>query len=296
MKTLKMTGLLILAANAAAFAVPKKMKSDDLSNMIIEGENRLRVSEKAPAPSWSPDKYKEMAAVTTDETMFLAFRPPAIAEPMIVYPQKSALPKTASPWIEGILQTPVLTLNVKPNQSAADVEWVFLVKNSKGVEIVHTKKKGKMPEKIEWDGFDATGKPLQVGGDYNYSLSIIDEAGNPQHVAGKPFRVDAFRYESMGRHVTLFTPPALFTGDSELKFSKNGLAALTEVKDSLRGLTGKKLDVVTYDDDERFGLARAQAIRDFLTKELDWAPARSTARSAPTKDGQGYSHVEIIAK
>lgn len=296
MRCLKQTALVMLIFVQAAVAAPQKMKSDDLSNMIIQGENRLRVREGAPEPHFTPDLYKDMATVINDESLLLGFQPAAVSEPPIVYASKVAGRKTASAWLDSILEPPVLTLNIKSKPSAKQVEWVFLIKNSQGSEIYRIKKKGVMPEKIEWDGFDSKRQPLQMGADYSYSLSIIDEAGNPQHVPGKPFQVEAFRINSGGKNATLLGLRAIFQGDSELKFSKNGIATLTEVKDHLRTFYGKKLEVVVYDDDGKFGVARAQAIQNFLVKELDWAASKTVARSAPIKDGQGYSHVEIIAK
>src|SRR4051812_23818016 len=90
---------LILTNVGLLFAAPKKMKSDDLSNMLIEGENRLRVKEKAPDDGFAPDKYKDISAMVTDESLLLAFRPPAINEPPIAYPQKLNSHKTATAWL-----------------------------------------------------------------------------------------------------------------------------------------------------------------------------------------------------
>ncbi len=158
------------------------------------------------------------------------------------------------------------------------------------------KKKGVLPPVIQWSGTGLNGEPLRVGYDYSYSFSIVDEAGNPQRFAGKPFRLNSFRHTKGGGFNTALEPTYLFGSASSMRLAKDGVDILTEVKDSLRGRYGRTVSVIAYDDDQRFADARAQAVRDFLFKELNWPEDKITSVGLTLKQGKDYKRVDVIAK
>lgn len=289
----------IIAFGAASPAAAAKKKSDDLSNMIIQGENRLRAEPHVPPVKWDPSPYRDVSGVLQDFSMLGDLKPPAIQEPPVILPQRLDTDKTASPWLERILAPPVLSIAFTPLADAAKAaaEWSFLVKDSNGNLFFEMKGKGKeMPGEVSWDGFSNKGEPLHVGFDYSYSFSAVDEAGNPSRHAGKPFRIDAFRYPKGSAMVFSFTPENVFQSKSSLKFSEDGLKYLVETKDYLRSHYGDIVQILIYEEDEKFGGFRAQALREWMIKALDLPEDRVTAQGLPLTKGGGYRHVDIVAK
>jgi len=288
--------LLVLLFSAAGAAQAKKLKGEDISNMIIEGENRLQVHAPPSEYNWPVDVYKDVPATLRDPSILGALKSPSISQPPITIPKMSLSEKTASPWYNEIYEPPIITMKLRGGDEKKKAQWAFLVKDSHGNVFYQQKKRGALPPELVWSGVGSGGHLLKVGYDYSYSLSIIDEAGNPQREAGKPFRLNSFRYNKGLKTITSVNPDVLFADRSSLKFSNGGFGTLTEVKDHLRSHYGQKIEVVTYDDDQKFALARSKAVGDFLAKSLDIPPSRITPQGYPQRQGDGYKHVDIIAK
>src|SRR5690349_5956503 len=66
----------------------KKMPGDDLSNMIIQGENRLQVHAVLPPVEWSPAVENEIEAQLGDNKLLLAMVPPALENPPLLLPDQ----------------------------------------------------------------------------------------------------------------------------------------------------------------------------------------------------------------
>ncbi len=272
------------------------MMGDDISNMIIEGENRLKARAQIPEKDLDVNVYTGIPDLLRDNSLLNELKPPAVNKPPVTLPVKSLSSKTASPWLNGIYEAPVLTLTFKPQKDVGQTQYVFLVKDSHGRTFHEVKEKGTLPEMIQWDGVGGGGKPLHVGDDYTYSMSIIDEAGNPQRFAGKPFRLDSFRYPRSGRVVTALNPGALFAELSSLKLSAEGQNYLMEIKDHLRSRYGTKVVVVCYDEEMKFAMSRSNVVRDFLIRSLNLPEDKIVAQAMPKTQGDGYKHVDIIAE
>ena len=288
--------LTLAAAGLAGTAgAAKKMEGDDISNLLITGENRLRVSAPPVEVAWAPEVYRDVAPALRDEALIASLKSPAVTEPPLSFEKKTSSTKTASPWLHAIMKAPILTMEIKPPKEAKKVDWIFLVKDSNGQAFYERREKGNLPDHIDWDGFGKTG-PLWVGRDYAYSLSIIDEAGNPQRVSGKPFAVSAFRYAEGGRVVTSMTPTLLFDEEASAQLSKQGQRVLREIQDSLRTQYNRKVEVVVYEPDPRFALVRAGAVAERLTKALEYDDSRVEVKAGSMKGPEGYRHVDIIAK
>lgn len=293
-KTVVNLSLIVLAAVATVDA--KKLKGDDLSNMIIEGENRLNMRPRVPDVDWDPNVHKESLDMLKDNTVLGDLKPPSIAKPVVILPEKSVSEKTASPWMETLYEPPVLTLSFKGADQKKKVDWTFLVKDSQGQVFYELKRKAALPETLTWDGFGKGNESLKVGYDYSYSFSTVDEAGNPQRFAGKPFRLDSFRHKKSGGVVTCFQPESLFRARDVAKLSVEGRELLTEVKDTLRTPFGRKVEIVTYEDDQKFGSTRSKSIKEFLQKTLDIPDDKISVVAQTLKQGGGYRHVDIVAK
>jgi hypothetical protein len=274
----------------------KKGTGEDISNMIIEGENRLRVHGSVPEIAWEVDAYKDVPEALRDYVLLGELKSPSISQPPLTLPSKSVTQKAASPWLDDIYEAPVLTLSFKSESAVPKPKWIFLVKDSHGKPFYEVNRTGKLPDQITWGGFGNNGKPLRVGFDYSYLMTIIDEAGNPKRFAGKPFRLNSFRFVRGGRTVTMFNPDSLFTDASSLRFSDIGRSSMIEVKDYLRNHYGEKVDVVAYDSEPKFALSRAKVVRTFLINSLDIPEDKVTAQGLPLNQGDGYKHVDIIAK
>jgi hypothetical protein len=288
---------LVIAA-LPALAAKKKM-GEDLSGMIIQGENRLRVEPKSPLVDWTPAATRDVQGQFQDYSLLGDLTPPAIQDPPVVLPEKSVSRKTSSPWLERIAQPPVLHINFTPPDAVAknNAGWAFIIKDSSGNTFYEFKGAKDMPKEVTWEGFSGRGEPLHVGYDYSFSFSAIDEAGNPHRHAGKPFRIDAFRYKKGSALITAFQPEVIFADKSSLKPSADGLDYLTEVKDALRRRYGSsKVEVICYEEDAKFALSRAHVLRDWLVKALDLPDDWITEQGSPVSKGGGYRHVDIVVK
>ena len=145
-----LTAVLALAFLAPAMnleaAKAKKMKGDDLSDLIIEGENRLKVKGEVPPLQWDPDFYQEFDKELKDERLVSALKAPAIKSPPVTYPVTLRTRMTASPWARKIHRDPLLILTTKPSKKEdKKVEWTFRVKDSKGKVFYEKRKKSILP-------------------------------------------------------------------------------------------------------------------------------------------------------
>lgn len=286
----------ILSLIAGASEAKKKGTGEDISNMIIEGENRLKVHGTVPETAWEVDAYKDVPEALRDYVLLGELKSPSISQPPLTLPSKSVTQKGASPWLDDIYEAPILTLSFKTEKEVLKPKWVFVVKDSNGKAFYEINKTGKLPDTITWNGFGTNGKPLHVGFDYSYLMTIIDEAGNPKRFAGKPFRLNSFRFNKGGRTVTMFNPDSLFTDNSSLRFSDIGRSSMVEVKDHLRTHYGEKIEVIAYDNEIKFATSRAKVVREFLINSLDIPEDRVSFQGLPLTQGDGYKHVDIIAK
>ncbi|OGR84310.1 MAG: hypothetical protein A2901_03115 [Elusimicrobia bacterium RIFCSPLOWO2_01_FULL_54_10] len=288
--------LLILAtALAAQRGFAKTASGENISNMVIEGENRLRVHPIVPPTPWSPNPFRETLDILKEHSVASAFNAPALARPPVVFPAKTMSGKPASPWLNRIFDSPVITLRLKTPQDDRKVDSTFLVKDSAGKTFYEKKTSGKMPSEMAWDGFADSGEPLRVGFDYTHSYLIVDEAGNPHRFAGKSFRLDAFRFKAGGNTVIALNPDTLFLDRSSFKLSRDGADYLTEIKDYVRSGYGRELEIKTYHDDQKFALARSNAMREFLLRVLELPENKISSAGLPLAAGQ-YRHAEVILK
>lgn len=288
---------MIFLAAAVSAAQARKMKGDDISNLIIEGENRLKVEGVMPPLNWDPELYRDFQARLADEQLIGSLRPPSLAEPPLMFASLARTGAGASPWLRQIHREPVLTLKTKPSKGEdRKVEWTFKIRNSHGKTFYEKKKKSVLPRQIVWEGMSDKHKPLHVGFDYSYSLFIVDEAGNPQRFAGKPFKIKAFEYKRGSHHIAHFFPESIFSDRSSMKFSRSGIRYLTEMKDQLRLRYGDKVEINVYDADQRFALARAKAIQRYLTKALKYPEDDVSVAGQKLSEGMGYRYVEIVSK
>lgn len=298
MKLIKTFGTVTIAVSLVATLAYAKKKAvgEDISNMIIEGENRLQIHGTVPEMAWDVDAYKDVPETLRDYSTLSQLKSPSISQPPLTLPVRTTTQKAASPWLHDIYEAPVLTLNFKLEKEIHKPKWIFAVKDSQGKAFYEINKVGALPETITWDGFGNNGKPLRVGFDYTYLMTIIDEAGNPKRFAGKAFRLNSFRFEKSGHTNMIFNPDGLFSDRTSLKFSDIGRSNMIEVKDYLRNRWGEKVEVVAYDVDPKFALSRAKTIREFLVNSLDIPQDRITAQGLSLSQGDGYKHVDIVTK
>ena len=108
MKNIKTIFILILAfACLATYVQAAKMMGDDLSNMIIEGENRLKVHPTGPTLNWQVDPYQNMTQLFDDKSIMGQLQPKSIQEPPVKLPRRRVSNKTARPWHRDVYDQPV---------------------------------------------------------------------------------------------------------------------------------------------------------------------------------------------
>src|SRR5262245_40676672 len=106
MKTLKTLVIAVSAGLVFASAVSakptRKAKTDDLSDLLIQGENRLRVSAPRVDVAWAADIYKDVPSLITDEALVGSLKTPTVDQPPVTFPSRLISEKTASPWLDTI--------------------------------------------------------------------------------------------------------------------------------------------------------------------------------------------------
>src|SRR5687768_12249733 len=108
-KTISKLMSLMLIALMAEISHAKKMKTEDLSNMVIQGENRLTVRATVPDLEWEPEVYRDLKDISVDASLINSMKPPSLENPPVQLPDMMKSSKTASPWINRIYDEPVLT-------------------------------------------------------------------------------------------------------------------------------------------------------------------------------------------
>lgn len=298
---MKKTRAFTLSLTIATLAIgsawsEKKYKGDDLSNMVVEGENRLKLKSGMPPLEWKVDPYAKLG----DEFAFLRvyeeLSPPQISKPPLVMPATYDSKRVATPWLTRIMTTPVLTLNIKTEENIEGASWNFFIKDSNGRVFYEERDRGYIPEDLVWDGRGANGDMLQLGRDYTYVFSVIDAAGNPTRKAGKAFRLDALRYREDGWNVIGFSPDVLFTDKTRAELSANGKLYMEEVKDQIAQYFDGAIHIRMYGRDGNLARSRATVIQRFFTEALTLNEDQFKVTLEDPSKGGGYEHVDIAVK
>src|SRR5262245_21795594 len=91
-----------------------EVKADDLSNMIIKGENRLQVKPEPPAADMKPNLYRDLENHFKNYAALSDLKPPSLVQPPISFlATESHSQKTAKPWLDEIREAPVLALHFR---------------------------------------------------------------------------------------------------------------------------------------------------------------------------------------
>jgi hypothetical protein len=219
---MKSVQIIMIAVVCAALASPAlaSKKSDDkdepklkgseegtvLESMTVEGEDRVSVRFERPElriavdPATAPGLDWESLAAVLDGGHL------GLIEPLIARSAFDRSSRIARPWLDTFRQGPVAKF--QPKLEGVE-SWKLAVADSRGREVIAFTGKGKPPKQIEWDGLDASGKPVAPGLVYSFSVEASDKAGNTRNFVGEGFEVPAYIVNAKGSAALMFSAETL---------------------------------------------------------------------------------------
>ncbi|HAM36900.1 MAG TPA: hypothetical protein DEB40_09635 [Elusimicrobia bacterium] len=276
-------------ALAAAERPASARQAGQLDEFVIEGVPRIDV--QADKPLYSPDLSPAPAVLS-----FLAQqqRTPDFAAKALLFapdylPVTLASPLTKTPWRARLTRPPILDILVKQPKFAVE-RWRVVITNDRGQVFQTLYGKGRLPDRLTWDGRGKNGEMLRVGHPYAYSYHVLDRAEVPSYLPGKTILLRSLVHEHWGRLVVALDTPIVF--DKGPRLSVEGMLLLREVQDLLRESGTGALQVTVYGWDQDLARRQAELLSRRLSAALLMQPKRVRARAAAV-GRDGYDRTEI---
>jgi hypothetical protein len=152
---------------------------------------------------------------------------------------------------------------------------------------------GSLPGKFIWDGRAANGRLLTPGESYFYSITIIDQAGNPLFTSSKPRQLNSLAfYENNNLNVSLL---------SSLIFDKAQISALSPIGQSLMNETcdyiakdiGRLTQITVVSTNPKLGEAQGASLRQFIIRKLA-LPKDDVKVAVATGNDSTQDYVNIV--
>ncbi len=171
-------------------------------SLTIEGEDRIHYDFERPPlivsldPTQAPGLDWGTARDVLDRT-----RPDATG-PLLAVSARAPLHGVGEPWRQRFATGAVATF--RPEGEGV-TRWRLTVADAHGEAVASFEGSGAPPAGIPWDGRTRGGDPVTPGLTYSYVFEATDRAGNKRHFLGDPFVVDAFRLDTPGGPVLVFS-------------------------------------------------------------------------------------------
>ncbi|MBI3548642.1 MAG: hypothetical protein HY078_06265 [Elusimicrobia bacterium] len=132
---------------------------------------------------------------------------------------------------------------------------------------------GKLTDKLEWDGTNGAGRySARVGMPYSFRFTGIQEGTDEMTVASQPLEMTSMYYREDLGGMRMEVANAVVFEAGTAAFRESGFPYLQEMANRLRqfrpGRKPYKLFLYHKSPESRLALDRAQAIREYLGKEL----------------------------
>lgn len=282
-----------LPAGAVGAAENPKPNNGQLEEIVIEGVPRIEV--QADKPDYQPNQDPIPSILA-----FLAKQlhvPDLSSKVMLMIPNylPSSLSSTLvrTPWRIYLVQPPVLDVQLKQPAGLEVMRWRLVVTDDRG-KIFHTiKGKGKLPNRVSWDGRGDSGEMLRVGHPYAYSYHILDQAEVPSYIPGKTILLHSLVQANGGQCLIHLDTPVIFERGNRL--SPDGQAYVREAQDFLRDAATGALRITVYGDDVELAKRQAEILRKHFMGALNMPAKRIQASGAPL-GRDGYARTEIETK
>lgn len=295
-----LTLTVVLQESGVFAAAGKPAESGELGNIVIEGIPHIQMKGDKPTyqPNLDPQKPLEeflsnqMASANPIEKLsvsFPIFLPAVVNSDMVL-----------SPWRGHLVFPPVLDLEIRRPANFAVEQWRLIITDDRGKIIRTIKGKGKLPDRVTWDGYTKSGEALQVGHAYAYSFSTIDRSGVPTYLFGKTVKISGFVDQQVSKIAINLDPDIVFTKGAS--FTPQGNVYLREIQDLLRtqaqDLLHKtaewRIRVYVYGNEVELAQLEADMVRKYLEEAWHVKEGKIAAKGVSSGSGS-YSRVEIMA-
>ena len=278
-------------AAAMAAEAAKSDQGGGLDEIVIEGVPRIGGHADKPdqVPILDPSKsvleyLSKQLHIPDFSPQVMVFVPNYLASKLA-----SSLPMT--PWPRHLVFPPILDIMIKQPKGVEVARWRVVITDDRGSVFHVLKGKGRLPDRLTWDGRGQSGDMLKVGHPYAYSYHVLDSASVPTYIPGKSVQLNSLVCDRWGRTVISLYTPAVF--DKGPRISAEGTALLRESQDALRSAATGSFEVTVYGDDADLGKRQAELVRNNLIRALNMQPNRVRARAVATpKDGYARTEIE----
>src|SRR5262249_46218459 len=127
---------------------------------------------------------------------------PDLSTPLVALSARDASPYLARPWLAQFSSGAVA--RVRPEAKGID-RWKLMLAASRGQTVATYDGKGEPPREIVWDGRTKGGGLVVPGLTYSHVFEAYDRAGNKRNFVGEGFKVSAYKLDTPGGPVLVFS-------------------------------------------------------------------------------------------
>jgi len=170
--------------------------------LTVEAEDRIRIDVERPALELDLDPEQAPGLDPGGARDILDRTTPELTAPLLALTAREPSPYLGRPWLGRFADGAVARF--RPEVKGIE-RWRLAVANSRGEPVARFEGRGDPPRELAWDGRTTGGEPAVPGLTYSYVFEAYDRAGNKRNFVGQGFRIPAYRVESDGGVLLVFS-------------------------------------------------------------------------------------------
>lgn len=267
----------VVGEHPAAGALPQEV--------VIRAEGGAKLKNLKPPLQIATDPFESIReSIKPDQGLLLAESPLTVVWRR-THPEFLRNPRVVEPWRTQFSDRPGMVFRPRDKlievlgrrieaKEAKSYQWSLTIADEEGKVFQHFEGSSNPPEEILWDGQNDQDEWIKAGKAYSPVYMFTDPSGTPYTRAGKPIKRSSFVHqERTGLHVTIDSS-ALFGPTKEAsQFVGEGEGMLRAAADLIkRRYPGVPLRIEAYSSTKELADRQAQAVQDYLMKELMLRP------------------------
>ncbi len=198
---------------------------------------------------------------------------------------------TFSPWLTLITKQPVLVIRTKKRKLGIK-SWKFVITDETG-NVLYMKKGGsRLPAHFIWDGLCQDGSLVGVGESFYYSVTMVDQAGNPLFTSSKPKKLNSLAYYKKNNlHIDIVSS-VMFNKKIRSNLSTIGVSLMNETCDYIIKDIGRMTIITVSAVSPKLGQGQGEAIRAFIVNKLAIPKEDIQIKVVPAQD-EIMAHISI---
>lgn len=267
---------------------------EDVREEVIKGKYKGKIEEKKPESELTYDifevveSYGPRGSHIYDEEIKEHSEIAATPLPRLVSEQ------VRKPWFHRIITPPIAIFH--PIYKEAVQNWELVITDATGKVFRTFSNKGRPPGNIEWDGRDREGSMLDIGTDYSYYATAVDQLGNTSKILGGKIRIPGIYWKEELNSIVRLDGRVIFKENSQ-ELTRAGERLLLEASDLVRKDIKKRLRVVVYSRKEDLSLKRARIVGTFLLDRVIMPISMVTTIAGYKSVGEDKTdHIDIIIR